>query len=307
MPEINIIYIAGAGRSGSTLLDAILGESNNAFSLGEVRQIWKYLLKYKKAKCSCGKIIFECPFWEKILLNIFKNSPPTEKELETIYRLQKIVESIPILNPYNRKKFMDQNQEKLKEYSNFIWNLYKFASDLSGCKTLIDSSKLPHYLYILKDLPVNLYVLHLVRDPRGVAYSWTKEKFNPSSGEHMKKHHPFTSARIWNIFNLGTEKFRNQNYILIKYEDLTENIMNTLKYLNNILNLKGSFHIEGNTIKLFKEKHLIGGNPAKFSFQKEIQIKKDTEWLKKLSIHHKLLVSFLTFPLMKKFKYSFFK
>lgn len=306
MSQINLIYIAGAGRSGSTLLDAILGEAEDAFSLGEVRQIWKYLLRYEKPLCSCGKVIHKCPFWEQVLLKLFKNSIPTKEKLEEIYYLQKTVEKIPLLNSFKRKKYLFNNQNSIKKYADLTLDLYKIVTEISGCKTLIDSSKLPHYLYFLKDLPINLYVVHLVRDPRGVAYSWTKEKFNPSLGGYMKKHHPLTSARIWSILNLGTEKFKNENYCLIKYEDLTEHLEDNLTFLKNSLNLKVSFCIQKNKIIIFKEKHLVGGNPVRFSFKKEIYIKKDIDWQKKLPFRYKILVSLLTFPLLKKYGYSIF-
>lgn len=306
MAETKVIYIAGAGRSGSTLLDAILGEIDDAFSLGEARLLWKHLLRYEKPLCSCGEAIDDCPFWKQVLLKLFNNSLPSKDKLEKLYYLQKIVENIPILNYYKRNKYLLQNKNELKKYSDFILNFYKTVAEISGCKILIDSSKLPHYLYVLKDLPIELYIIHLVRDPRGVAYSWTKEKYHPALRSYMKRHHPFTSARLWNIYNLGILNFKHKNYHLIKYEDLTNNIQASLTCLTHAFNFKPFFNFE-KKIFLFKKKHLVGGNPVRLSFKKEIYIKKDIDWHKKLPLKYKFLVTLLTFPLLKKFKYPIFK
>lgn len=60
-----IINICGAGRTGTTLLDLIIGNDTRAFSLGEVyawHRPWR--THHYKIKCSCGEE--PCPEWEKI-------------------------------------------------------------------------------------------------------------------------------------------------------------------------------------------------------------------------------------------------
>ena len=40
---MTIVFIGGAGRSGSTLLEKILGNLDGCFSAGELRFIWQYV------------------------------------------------------------------------------------------------------------------------------------------------------------------------------------------------------------------------------------------------------------------------
>jgi len=63
--EVNIIYIGGYGRSGSTLLERIIASSDKIIGIGE-------FLKYKKLTiegnlCSCGSRFSDCEFWSHII------------------------------------------------------------------------------------------------------------------------------------------------------------------------------------------------------------------------------------------------
>ena len=42
MGKIKIVYITGYGRSGGTLIGRLLGDTKNAFFIGELRNFWKY-------------------------------------------------------------------------------------------------------------------------------------------------------------------------------------------------------------------------------------------------------------------------
>jgi hypothetical protein len=60
-----LINILGAGRSGTTMLDLMLGNSPDAFSLGEVGSYFRPTRKHHfTIDCSCGNGL--CPTWEKL-------------------------------------------------------------------------------------------------------------------------------------------------------------------------------------------------------------------------------------------------
>ena len=61
-----VLYIAGTGRSGSTVLANILGEVDGVFAAGEVRYLWQRGLKEDRL-CGCGLPVRECPVWSKVL------------------------------------------------------------------------------------------------------------------------------------------------------------------------------------------------------------------------------------------------
>src|SRR5580692_3233646 len=61
-----VLYIAGTGRSGSTLLASLLGEVDGVFSAGEVRYLWQRGLAESRL-CGCGVPVRECLIWSRVL------------------------------------------------------------------------------------------------------------------------------------------------------------------------------------------------------------------------------------------------
>jgi hypothetical protein len=60
-----LINICGASRSGTTVLDLMLGNATNAFSCGEVYAWFRpWRIHHKKLKCSCGDV--RCVKWERL-------------------------------------------------------------------------------------------------------------------------------------------------------------------------------------------------------------------------------------------------
>jgi len=55
---IKVIYIAGWGRSGSTLIDGILGHTPGLVSVGEIKFIWERGF-IENRRCSCGERFLE--------------------------------------------------------------------------------------------------------------------------------------------------------------------------------------------------------------------------------------------------------
>jgi len=63
---VKVLYIAGETRSGSTLLDCMLGETGSFFSTGELFLIWRQGFM-QDLLCGCGKKIRDCEFWGAVI------------------------------------------------------------------------------------------------------------------------------------------------------------------------------------------------------------------------------------------------
>jgi len=57
-----IVFIGGYARTGSTLLDRLLGEIDGFASFGELRHVWRRCF-IDNQLCGCGRPFRECPFW----------------------------------------------------------------------------------------------------------------------------------------------------------------------------------------------------------------------------------------------------
>ena len=78
-----VIYIAGSGRSGSTLLDIILGNLPGAFSCGELSNIVRLKIK-EQEYCSCKKSVGSCSLWSEVYDKWEKARRLSEKDLREI-------------------------------------------------------------------------------------------------------------------------------------------------------------------------------------------------------------------------------
>ena len=56
-PDVRVAYIAGAGRSGSTLLAMMLGTLPGWVSVGELRHLWARGVEENQL-CGCGDTVF---------------------------------------------------------------------------------------------------------------------------------------------------------------------------------------------------------------------------------------------------------
>ena len=63
-PKTKVLYLAGWGRSGSTILSNIIGEVEGFFSAGEVYNLWQRGLLENKL-CGCERSFSECVFWKE--------------------------------------------------------------------------------------------------------------------------------------------------------------------------------------------------------------------------------------------------
>lgn len=87
-----IIYIAGYGRSGSTLLDVVLGNHPMIASLGEVGNIWN--LHEIGGRCSCGEKLIDCDFWGGICSTVARPGSTMSAQFAKIEACRK-----PVSNP----------------------------------------------------------------------------------------------------------------------------------------------------------------------------------------------------------------
>lgn len=63
---MKVLYIAGWGRSGTTILDNVLGAYASVFSVGELYFLWQRGLGQNR-HCGCGEPLPSCPLWREVL------------------------------------------------------------------------------------------------------------------------------------------------------------------------------------------------------------------------------------------------
>ncbi len=295
--KIKVVYIAGEGRSGSTLLERILGQHPRIFAAGELKHIWERSF-IENQLCSCGKAFNDCPVWQGIVESFLEKRGKLEPQsvIEAFKKTSRIRHYILGKNLKNR-------------YSEFINDIYTdlYRSILENTKKefVIDASKHPVFAHILaQNKRINLYIIHLIRDVRGVAYSWTKKKERPEithRKEYMPQYSVLRTALSWNIVNkiaLDLKDNPTIKYIRIFYEELVSDPKGTLEKIYKGLEIDSNFDdlfLDDETLVL-KTNHTVSGNPFRFKVGR-IRLSPDVEWKSKLPFYKKILINLLSYPI----------
>jgi hypothetical protein len=303
--KIKVLYIAGSLRSGSTLMGKLLGQVEGLLSVGEVASIWKAGFM-ENLLCGCGKAFRECDFWRRVIDNSFGSSLDDIESLNALIELQKPMTRIRKL-PFLKHGRLRRNFEQFA--SENLYPLYLALKKVGGGKMVVDSSKVPAYLYILSKCDfIDLRVLHLIRDSRAVAYSWTRKKLRPEIGkkaEYMRRYSSFKSSRKWmshNIMPLLVKRgIGDDRYIAVRYEDMMRDPRETVRRVLEFVGVESdlSFFADDFTAKVGTV-HSVLGNPIVFDTG-EVKIRYDDEWKGKLSPSGKAVSMFMTYPLMRMF------
>lgn len=305
--RIKVLYIGGAGRSGSTLLEMMLSNLKGTFAIGEMVWMWDRGME-KDELCSCGQPFSKCKFWSVVFPKATKDFDQLNYDyIENLHNDVQRLRHVPhyLLTALQSPRF----KESLEEYKTLLGCLYQTISEESGADYIIDSSKSPQYGFVLSQLDnIDLRVVHLIRDSRAVAYSWQRKKIRPEihwKEQHMKQFSLRESARNWNSANIATHllKQRADKYLFLRYEDLTKDPQGCFKQVLELIDYEDrdvSF-LDENTFEA-NDIHTIAGNPLRFN-SGGIKIKTDQEWKTALTQKQKLLVSTLTLPLLLRHGY----
>ncbi|MBI3309048.1 MAG: sulfotransferase [Candidatus Melainabacteria bacterium] len=304
--KIKVLNIVGWGRSGSTVLGNVLGEIDGFFFGGEIRNVWNRVL-IENRQCGCTKPIKECDFWSKVFDDAFGGFEVVDpKAMQVLLKSYTRTRHLPLLFLPNSKKYF---KNKLNEYLANLEKLFQSISDISGSRVIIDSSKSASYSLMLSLIDnIDLHVIHLIRDSRGVAYSRLKTKFHQEDKQviEMKKMSSFNNSIMWDVRNFATEllwhKFP-ERYIRIKYEDFASMPEEVLKTILEAVGEESKHlpFVSKNTVKL-NANHAVWGNPSRFQTGL-VELKLDEEWKRKMHMRDKIIATMLTWPLLLKYGY----
>jgi hypothetical protein len=307
--KIKVLFITGRGRSGSTILDIILGQIEGFFSVGQLRTISRRSLIQNRS-CGCGVPVDECEFWREVLDSAF----PDDNGRANIHRVVRLLKNYPhkLHIPYfllPGRRILVKNL--FRDYLKNLGKLYQSIYYTTGCKVIVDSSKFPPYGFALDLLPsVELYILHLVRDPRAVVYSWWRKQreVDATDGiDYMRRENVVYSAFLWGLWNLMPEHYWRRfpdRYMLLRYEDFVAAPKQTIESILSLVKERRSDlpFVGEHSVKLGSN-HTTTGNPSRFSLG-TVEIRSNSEWERKMRQSHKKVVTALTWPLLHRYGYA---
>lgn len=306
--DVHILYIAGIGRSGSTLLCRTLGTLDGWVGTGELMRILSRGL-INGDLCSCGASVAQCRQWGDVLTEFGRLYPDLDPvRMERIRR--RVTEGWDIVRHVLLPKRLSGLNEDLREYKDFLSALYRSIHKATGARVIVDASKNPVFLRLLADTPgVNVSVMHLIRDSRGYAHSLRKNKERPGTNgrrEMFARHGGVLSSTLWSLSHLAVEVWSRKAHrvVRVRYEDFASAPEPTLRRVLDELSLPAgtlSTHVNQATVRLDGD-HLIASNPNR-ALRGEIEIRADLAWREEMNGFRRWIVTGLTFPLLHRYGY----
>lgn len=302
-----VVFIGGFARSGSTLLDCMVGQTPGFVSTGEIKFIWTRGLQ-RNEPCGCGEPFNACPFWKAVLEKAFGSNDRIDPEgLAALHASIERTRYVPELSVEAlRRRAIDA---RLEAYASVLESLYAAIRSVSGCDVVVDSSKDPLHGFTLAAMSgVDLRVVHLVRDSRAVAFSHQRHKARTpgAGGAQLRRLDPKTSALGWDVANSLMHLLRAKaasNSVRVRYEDLVGAPTDVIRsvtasaghpYARLDFIEPGGVHLGPN--------HTVSGNPSRF--QRGLrELRMDAEWETGMERRDRDVVTALTWPLLARYGY----
>lgn len=307
--DVHVLYIAGIGRSGSTLLCRTLGTIEGCLATGELMRIVGRGVESGDL-CSCGRPVSDCDLWGRVLHVLEEHCPHLDyARLEATRKWA--TESSGFLPYLFVRAKSDERARDLDDYRRFLTLLYRAVRDVTGARVIVDASKNLMFARLLTETPgLRVGVLHLVRDSRGVAYSLMKKQPRPGTSQRREYFRQFGATLgsiLWSTAQVATERLRHRTaaYVRLRYEDFVADPSAAVERV-----LGETFpealpdalaHVNGHAIDLGVD-HLIASNPNR-SRRGTIELREDLDWQSHMGAGRRWLVTGLTFPLLRRYGY----
>ena len=276
MSAPTIIYVLGRGRSGSTYLENVLSKQTGITLLGESR-LWPN--EYREGhNCSCGEPKTACPFWKPVMDSLPDCDASRAAFAKTIKRSFLFSLAMP-------------KALAAKIYGG-VWEhvpaFYRHIAQVHGDPVYLDSSKNPAFARLLAS-GLDVRIIHVVRHPLGVVYSWKRQRSRAQDNKLYKvRKNLFLAALEWTGSNLLaslTKALSPGQAMVVHYEDMADP-----EVIARLAAFAGVTGGEGEA-----KSHAMAGNPGKAAREGEFRL--DEEWRKELKLWEKLLYGAVTLPI----------
>lgn len=182
----DLIYVIGSGRSGSTVLERVLGSAPGVVAVGELHALWR--LPLDGLTCSCGNPVRDCDFWRQTLGTAGLDRAALTR---LAYLEHHVVRNRHLVHLGYRPDRI-RADPLIAEFLSHQARLFDAIRQTSGATTVIDSSKAGPRGWILAAGFAPL-LLHARRGAEEVMTSWRRGKPDPGSGAMMPRQ-PITRA-----------------------------------------------------------------------------------------------------------------
>ncbi|ROO61654.1 sulfotransferase family protein [Micromonospora sp. Llam0] len=327
-PSVRVLYLAGSGRSGSTLITTVLGQLDGCFAAGELRYLWQRGMVDNRP-CGCGAPFDACPVWRAVTAELAAHAGPASaagsdvadpaaaagpeaagiaRRLRTRLRMRDLPAMLRRAGAGQRTVPHHADDAAIAAVYPAVARQVSHSGD--GPVVVVDSSKLPPYGALLRDLPgIDLRVLHLVRDPRGTAFSWRRRRGLDGAADRKLMSRPpvWKAALLWRVWNAATARLFEaagpDHYLRVRYEDVVADPAGELRRIALFAGLDpAGLPVDAEGRVTLAPTHSVAGNPARHRTG-AVPVSDDAEWVRALPGRSFAVVTAVTLPLLRRFGY----
>ncbi|MFC5177960.1 sulfotransferase [Nocardioides taihuensis] len=305
---VDVVFVGGMPRSGSTLLDLLIGQLPGHCDVGELFYLWQGGVK-RDQRCSCGALFSECDFWIRVGEHAFGGWDRVD--VDEVLRLQAQVDSTArqLVGPLAR--LSRRRRERTERYLELTRAVYRAVAAVSGAGIVVDSTKRPSTAALLaRDPGVRLRIVHMVRDPRGVLNSWSREVPLPENSgprSHLKKRPARQILRRWWSVNLMIDRLgrRGVPLLRLRYEDM---VSDPREAMRAVMRLSGREATDEDLAFIGPDgvdravSHTPTGGRVRFSTG-PMPLRLDEKWRTELPASRQRLTVLACGPLMRRYGY----
>jgi hypothetical protein len=267
----------------------------------------------KSRRCGCGEPLATCELWGPILTRLYGDPAHWAERATPIVAARDDVVRLRNLPKLLRDGGAGHEWPALQGYRADLARLYTAIANGTGARVVVNSSKLPHQGAAEMAVPgVDLYLVHLVRDPRSVAFSMLRKTMlqpDPDDPVEMPRSGVVASTLGWVRANLGCEAVRHklgpQRSMLVRYEDLATDPGAVIGSIAALVGEPGAGLDlgEGSTATLTGN-HTVWGNSFRFK-KGPTKIRLDEEWKAAMPSSQRLLATAVAAPMLRRYGYPF--
>lgn len=305
-----VLLVTGMLRSGTTLLSAALASRPGVVTLGESVMLWRAVADGRP--CSCGTPLRSCEIWGPVLETVFKEHNIDAEHAHRVDRLWRPVVRIRRIRRLARQADIGPRalDARALAYVRLTTSLYRAFAEATGASMVVDASKTPALAAALSvSDELALRCIHLVRDPRAVAYSESKEHWSSlQSNLRPPVRSASRSAMTWAAYNAAAEWLRRRQrgrvpWTTIRYEDFATHPESSLQALGELMGMtQGGWPFLGPGVLRLAATHEAAGNPNRFDDRnRAIALRED--WVTQMDPWTRRGVTAVTAPLLRRYGY----
>ncbi|KPF78547.1 hypothetical protein IP88_03380 [alpha proteobacterium AAP81b] len=258
---MDLLYISGSGRSGSTLVERLLHASQRFVAVGEFHVLWR--LPHDQITCSCGARLPDDPFWQPVLASAGIGAP----EIAELARLEARVARTGRIAAAGFSLDRLRDDPEVTAFLAPQLAILAAVARAAGRDIVVDSSKAGPRAFVMATLAAS-HSVHLWRHPTAVIASWRSKKFDQGLGTLMARPGiPAAAADWWKVEQLARRLAREAPVAMVDYDRLCADPAPVLAQALAAAGIAGDAGIpwaDSHSVVAGAHYHSLNGNPDRF-------------------------------------------